>query len=84
MENRIIAIDDDQTFLKTIQRGLITSGFKFIRIENDPEKAVSVFKAGETFDLALIDVSMPGMDGLKVLEVIKSNSASTESPPAAS
>ena len=78
MENRIIAIDDDQTFLKTIQRGLITSGFKFIRIENDPEKAVSVFKAGETFDLALIDVSMPGMDGLKVLEVIKSNSPETE------
>jgi len=78
LENRIIAIDDDQTFLKTIQRGLITSGFKFIRIENDPEKAVSVFKAGETFDLALIDVSMPGMDGIELLEVIKSNSPETE------
>jgi len=78
LENRIIAIDDDQTFLKTIQRGLITSGFKFIRIENDPEKAVSAFKAGETFDLAMIDVSMPGMDGLKVLEQIKSNSPETE------
>ena len=78
MENRIIAIDDDQTFLKTIQRSLITSGFKFIRIEKDPEKAVSIFQAGETFDLAMIDVSMPGMDGLKVLEQIKSTSPETE------
>lgn len=78
MENRIIAIDDDQTFLKSIQRALITSGFQSITLENDPAKAVSFFKAGQTFDVALIDVSMPGMDGLELLEKIKAGSPETE------
>lgn len=78
MENRIIAIDDDQIFLKSIRRSLITSGFKFITLENDPEKAAMAFNEGQTFDLALIDVSMHGMDGLELLEKIKASSPETE------
>jgi DNA-binding NtrC family response regulator len=78
LQNPIIAIDDDQIFLKSIRRALITSGFTSVRLEPDPEKAVSVFKQGEPFDIALIDVSMPGMHGLELLEVIKNNSPETE------
>lgn len=78
MENRIIAIDDDQTFLKSIKRSLVTSGFKFITIESDPKKAASIFKDGQTFEIALIDVSMPSMLGLELLENIKNNSPDTE------
>jgi DNA-binding NtrC family response regulator len=78
LQNPIIAIDDDQIFLKSISRALITSGFTSVRLEPDPEKAVSVFKQGEPFDIALIDVSMPGMHGLELLEVIKNNSPETE------
>jgi DNA-binding NtrC family response regulator len=76
--NHIIAIDDDQTFLKSVRRALITSGFTSVRLEHDPEKAVLLFQQSESFDIALIDVSMSGMDGLEVLEVIKKNSPETE------
>ncbi len=78
MENRIIAIDDDQTFLKSIKRSLVTSGFKFITLESDPKRAVSIFREGQNFDIALIDVSMPGLEGLELLEEIKNNSPETE------
>jgi DNA-binding NtrC family response regulator len=78
LQNSIIAIDDDQTFLKSIRRALVTSGFTSIRLEHDPETAVSVVKQDKPFDIALIDVSMPGMDGLELLEVIKNTSPETE------
>lgn len=78
MENRIIAIDDDQTFLKSIKRSLVTSGFKFITLEGDPKRAASMFREGQHFDIALIDVSMPGLKGLELLEAIKNNSPETE------
>jgi DNA-binding NtrC family response regulator len=78
LDDRIIAIDDDQTFLKTIKRSLVTSGFKVITLESDSKKADSLFKDGQAFDIALIDVSMPGMPGLELLENIKNNSPETE------
>jgi DNA-binding NtrC family response regulator len=78
LENRIIAIDDDQTFLKSIKRSLVTSGFKFITLEGDPKRAASMFREGQHFDIALIDVSMPGLKGLELLEEIKNNSPETE------
>jgi DNA-binding NtrC family response regulator len=78
LENRIIAIDDDQTFLKSINRTLVTSGFKFITLEGDPKRAASMFREGQNFDIALIDVSMPGLEGLELLEEIKNSSPETE------
>ncbi|MGA8181574.1 MAG: sigma-54 dependent transcriptional regulator [Desulfobacterales bacterium] len=78
MGSRIIAIDDDQIFLNSIKRSLVTSGFRSITLESDPKKAASLFKDGQTFDIALIDVSMPGMPGLELLENIKTNNPDTE------
>jgi two-component system, NtrC family, response regulator AtoC len=78
MDYRIMAIDDEQDFLDSVKRGLITSGFKDITLERDPKNAVSFFARGEHADLALIDVTMPGMSGVEVLEAIKCVSPKTE------
>ena len=40
MDTRIIVIDDEQDFLDSMRRGLITSGFKNIHLESNPEKAI--------------------------------------------
>jgi two-component system response regulator AtoC len=78
MKYRILAIDDEQDFLDSVNRGLITSGFTDIHLVKDPREAVVLFAQGETFDVALIDVTMPGMNGIEVLGAIKSASPDTE------
>ena len=74
MENRILVIDDERDFLDSVRRGLISSGFRNLQLENDPNKAAALFENGESFDIALIDVSMPGKSGVELLEAIKNTS----------
>ncbi|MCK5268401.1 MAG: response regulator, partial [Spirochaetes bacterium] len=78
MDNRIIVIDDEQDFLESIRRGLITSGFTNVTIEKDPIRAASFFNKKADFDIALIDITMPGMDGVELLQAIKTASPRTE------
>ncbi|MGW8324337.1 MAG: sigma-54-dependent transcriptional regulator, partial [Desulfobacterales bacterium] len=78
MENKIIIIDDDLDFLKIVKSHLVNSGFKNIRTEDNSIAVVSLFKKGEFFDIALIDMTMPEMNGLEVLETIKNISPRTE------
>ena len=78
MDNKIIIIDDDLDFLKIVKSHLLNSGFKNIRTEDNSITAVSLFEEGEVFDIALIDMTMPEMNGLEVLETIKNISPRTE------
>jgi len=36
MDNSVIVIDDERDFLESVRRGLITSGIKSVRVEEDP------------------------------------------------
>ena len=78
MDNRIIVIDDEQDFLDSVKRGLLMSGFRNVQIEIDPRKLAGRFEQREAFDIALIDVTMPFMDGVVLLELIKKTSPNTE------
>jgi DNA-binding NtrC family response regulator len=78
MDSSILVIDDERDFLESVRRGLITSGIKNVRIMEDSRKAAIAFEAGQEFDIALIDITMPQMDGVELLEIIKSTSPATE------
>ena len=78
MDNNIIIIDDDLDFLEILKGHLLNSGFKNIRTEDNPLKVASLFEKGEDFDIALIDMTMPEIDGLDLLEIIKNISPRTE------
>ncbi|MGE4560518.1 MAG: sigma-54-dependent transcriptional regulator [Desulfobulbus sp.] len=78
MLSRMLLVDDEKVFLDSLERGLLMSGFKFIRTESDPHKALALFRQGEAFDIAILDITMPGMSGTDLLSQIKSISPTTE------
>ena len=78
MLSRILLVDDEQDFLESLERGLFVSGFRNIRAERDPRKAAVLFQQGEPVDIALIDMTMPGMTGIELLDIIRSSSPTTE------
>ena len=78
MNARVIVVDDEQDFLDSVKRGLITSGMTNVRIESDPRSVVAAFESGEVFDIALIDITMPELNGIDLLEVVKRISPATE------
>lgn len=64
---RILLIDDDRGFT-TFLSGYIRDSFPLLQVEicNNPVTALQRIKAGG-YDLLLIDLEMPSMDGLKLL-----------------
>lgn len=78
MESRIIVIDDEVDFLDSVRRGLITSGYKNIVLESDPMQVAQSLEADETYDVALIDITMPRLSGIELLERFQALSPRTE------
>ncbi len=66
---RILAVDDDPEILDVISRGLKFEGYE-VDIALDGEKALTRFRESAP-DLVLLDIMMPGMDGLEVCREIR-------------
>ncbi len=78
MLSHILLVDDETDFLESLVRGLYISGFQNVRAESNPQKAAAFFQNGESFDVALIDITMPGMTGIELLDIVRSSSPTTE------
>ncbi len=66
---RLLIVDDEEKFLESIAKRLEMRGFD-VRTATRGEQAVEITRE-EKFDLALLDLKMPGMDGKQVLEILK-------------
>lgn len=62
----IIVLDDDPSLVHLLLTILADSGYANVRGTSDPREAIKLF-AFEQPDLLLLDLRMPGMDGLAVL-----------------
>lgn len=66
---KLLVVDDEVRFLETLAKRLSMRDFDVTPVTSGQE---AVEKAREReFDLALVDLKMPGMPGEKVLEVLK-------------
>lgn len=66
---RVLVIDDETVFLNTLITRLKIRGFEAHGCA-DAQKGLAMLKS-QTFDVVLLDVSMPEMDGIEALEMIK-------------
>ncbi len=66
---RLLIVDDEVKFLDSIAHRLELRGFDVIKASTG-QSAVEAAR-NQKFDLALLDLKMPGMDGRQVLEILK-------------
>ena len=72
----ILIVDDEKGIRNLFQRALAREGYEVITAENGPE-GIRIFKE-KAINVALIDIKMHGMDGMRVLRKIKKTSPDCE------
>ena len=66
---KLLIVDDEVKFLDSIARRLEMRGLDVAKTSNGAD-ALEIAR-NQKFDLALLDLKMPGLDGKQVLEVLK-------------
>ena len=70
----ILIVDDEPSILQSLSGLLTDEGFEVITANNGYEALKTI--DSETPDLVLLDIWMPGIDGIETLKEIKKNNAS--------
>jgi len=73
---RILAVDDNDTNRKVLTSQTSAWGMECTEAENGPralEALRSASERGRPYDLAILDLQMPGMDGLELARAIKAD-----------
>ena len=73
---RVLAVDDEEVVCESIRRVLTGEGYQ-VRTTTSPLEGVELL-AKESFDLLLLDIKMPEMDGIEVLRRARDVSPDTE------
>lgn len=76
LKAKVLLVDDEEDFLKTLAERLETRGLKVTTATNGEKALASV--EGQEFDLIVLDLAMPGLDGLETLKRIKNRQPEAE------
>jgi len=69
MDKKVLVVDDEERVVQSIAGVLEDEGFR-IATAKSGEEAIGIFQR-EKPDVALVDIWMPGMDGIEVLKRLK-------------
>ncbi|MDP3544488.1 MAG: adenylate/guanylate cyclase domain-containing protein [Elusimicrobiota bacterium] len=67
---RILIVDDKKSNIQLLQRMLLSAGYICVKATMDPSEVKALHRA-HRYDLILLDLQMPGMDGFAVMEDLK-------------
>ena len=72
---RVLLADDEQVYVESLAKVLRRRGFDVVAVLDGPAATRAISR--EEFDVVVLDLRMPGMDGLAVLEAIRSRDTLT-------
>lgn len=76
MNERILLVDDEKDFVETLAERMRTRGME-VETATSAEQALAKVEAG-SFDAVILDLQMPGMDGLAALKILKDRDPSLQ------
>ena len=78
MEKKILIVEDDKFVAELYEHQFTKQGF-LVKVAMDGEAALAAV-GGEKFDLVLLDIMIPKIDGLEVLKRLKADPAKKDIP----
>ena len=73
---KVLLVDDEESFLTTLAKRLEVRGMQVSTVTRGIEAVEKV--TNQAFDLVVLDLSMPGIDGLETLKRIKAKQPDAE------
>ncbi|MBQ9382984.1 MAG: response regulator transcription factor [Ruminiclostridium sp.] len=73
-EKRILVCEDEDAIRDFVVIHLRRSGYDVYDVDSG-EKAIEAWKSGKRFDVALLDIMMPGIDGTQVCRFLRGESS---------
>ncbi|HDR8062223.1 response regulator transcription factor [Bacillus thuringiensis] len=73
MSHHILLVEDDISIQEMVEKYLLKEGFQ-VTMASDGEAGVQTFFKS-SFDLVILDIMMPKLDGLEVVRIIREKSA---------
>jgi len=77
-KENILAIDDEEDILELVRYSLSKEGYN-VSCAQSGEEGISLMRDGQR-DLVLLDLMLPGIDGLEVCKVLKSDPETQDTP----
>jgi len=70
---RVLAVDDEEPFRRLLKKELTRKGF-YAEVAPDGESALALLR-GDSYDVILLDIIMPGIDGISLMKKMKADPA---------
>ena len=77
-KEKILVVDDEEDILELVKHHLVREGYRVVCAETG-EKALTRAREA-SIDLIVLDLMLPGMDGLEITKVLKSDSKTRHIP----
>lgn len=75
-KNRILVVDDEDALRTVLSSELEGEGY-IVQMAGDGDEAINILEKN-SFDLILLDIKMPTVDGFEVLKYVKQHAPSTK------